>query len=110
MGCETCKNDMTEEAKAVRAAQDMAQKYKLLCRAVAALVVGFVVMAGCMVWAVTNAQTIANEAVLKALETVAEKMDCSVSGLQKQEYAALDRCAEAWENLAFAQDILKAAQ
>lgn len=72
MGCETCKNDMTEEAKAVRAAQDMAQKYKLLCRAVAALVAGFIVMVGCMVWAVTNAQTIANEAVLKALETVAE--------------------------------------
>lgn len=45
-----------------------------------------------------------------ALETVAEKMDCSVSGLQKQEYTALDGCAEAWENLAFVQEILKAAQ
>lgn len=73
MGCESCKNhDLTEETKAVRGASEMAQRYKLLCGAVVALVVGFVVMAGCMVWAVTNAQRIANEAVLEALETVAE--------------------------------------
>lgn len=74
MSCDGCKNktDLTDETKAIRAASDMAQKYKLLCRAVIALVIGFVVMAGCMVWAVTNAQRIANEAVLEALNTVAE--------------------------------------
>lgn len=74
MSCETCKNktDLTEETKAIRGASEMAQRYKLLCRAVIALVIGFVVMAGCMVWAVTNAQRIANEAVLEALNTVAE--------------------------------------
>lgn len=74
MSCETCKNkpDLTEEAKAVRGASEMAQRYKLLCGAVVALVIGFVVMAGCMVYAVTNAQRIANDAVLEALYTVAE--------------------------------------
>lgn len=50
----------------------MAQRYKLLCACVVALVIGFVVMAGCMVWAVTNAQRIANEAVLEALYAMAE--------------------------------------
>lgn len=74
MSCEGCKNktDLTEETKAIRGASEMAQRYKMLCRAVIALVVGFVVMAGCMVWAVTNAQRIANEAILEALNTVAE--------------------------------------
>lgn len=74
MSCENCKNktDLTDETKAIRAASDMAQKYKMLCRSMIALVIGFVVMAGCMVWAVKNAQKIANEAVLEALNTVAE--------------------------------------
>lgn len=74
MECKTCKNksELTEEAKAVRVAQDMAQRYRLLCGAVIALVIGFVVMAACMVYAVTNAQQIANEAVLEALYTVSE--------------------------------------
>lgn len=74
MSCETCKSktNLTEETKAIRGAAEMAQKYKLLCRAVIALVIGFVVMAGCMVWAVVNAQKIANDAVLEALNTVAE--------------------------------------
>lgn len=74
MACNDCekKDNLTEEARAVRGASEMAQKYKLLCRAVIALVIGFVVMAGCMVWAVVNAQQIANDAVLEALNTVAE--------------------------------------
>lgn len=74
MGCDKCdKNStLTEEAKAVRGAAEMAQRYKLLSRAVMALVLGFVVMAGCMVWAVTNAQRIANEAVLEALYAMAD--------------------------------------
>lgn len=75
MSCETCKNkkeNLTEETKAIRGASEMAQRYKLLCGAVVALVIGFVVMAGCMVYAVTNAQRIANEAVLEALYAVSE--------------------------------------
>lgn len=74
MSCEACekKTDLTEETKAVKAASELQQRYKLLCASVVALVVGFVIMAGCMVWAVTNAQSIANEAVLQALYTVAE--------------------------------------
>lgn len=74
MGCNNCeKNDtLTEEARAVRGASEMAQRYKLLCGAVIALVIGFVIIAGCMVYAVTNAQRIANEAVLEALYTVSE--------------------------------------
>lgn len=74
MSCETCKSktDLSEETTAIRAASDMAQKYKMLYRAVIVLVLGFVIMAGCMVYAVTNAQRIANEAVLEALYTVAE--------------------------------------
>lgn len=73
MSCESCKHDnLTDEAKAVRAAQEMAQRYKFLCRAVAALVVGFAIMTGCMVWAIVNAQQIANDAVMAALNTVAE--------------------------------------
>lgn len=74
MACNNCekKDALTEEAKAVRGASEMAQRYKLLCRAVIALVIGFVVMAGCMVWAIVNAQQIANDAVLEALYTVAD--------------------------------------
>lgn len=74
MSCETCKNKekVVDEATAVRAAADVAQKYKLLSRAVVALAIGFFLMVGCCVWAVTNAQRIANEAVLQALYTVAE--------------------------------------
>lgn len=75
MSCETCKNkseNLTEETKAIRGASEMAQRYKLLCGAVVALVIGFVVMTGCMVYAVTNAQRIANEAVLEALYAVSE--------------------------------------
>lgn len=72
MSCENCKSGMTEEAKAVRVAAEMAQKYRLMCAAVIALAVSFIVMVLCVIWAITNAQSIANEAVLTALETVAE--------------------------------------
>ena len=50
----------------------MAQKYRVLVRAVIALAFGFFVMVGCCIWAVVNAQTIANDAVLQALKTVGE--------------------------------------
>lgn len=75
MSCQNCKSkdtSLAEETEAIRGASEMAQRYKLLCRAVIALVVGFVVMAGCMVWTVTNAQQIANDAILNALYTVSE--------------------------------------
>lgn len=74
MSCGNCKNnsDLSEETKAIRGASEMAQRYKMLCAAVIALVIGFVVMAGCMVYAVTNAQRIANEAVLEALYAMAD--------------------------------------
>lgn len=43
-------------------------------------------------------------------EEAAEEMFCTVNGLQKWEYAALEKCRRAWEKLAFAQEILKTAQ
>lgn len=45
---------------------------KRLWCAVLALALAFAIMAGCMVWTVQNAQRVANEAMLNALNTVAE--------------------------------------
>lgn len=72
MACDNGKHDVVDETTAIRAAAEVAQKYKLLVRAVIALAFGFFVMVGCCIWAVVNAQTIANEAVLQALKTVGE--------------------------------------
>ena len=72
MACDNCKHDVVDETTAIRAAAEVAQKYKLLVRAVIALAFGFFVMVGCCIWAVVNAQTIANEAMIEALNTVAE--------------------------------------
>lgn len=72
------KENLTEETKAIRGASEMAQRYKLLCRAVVALVIGFVVMAGCMVYAVTNAQRIANDAAVEAIQSAQETMNEAV--------------------------------
>lgn len=66
------KTDIVEETAAIKAAAEVAQKYRILCRAVIALAFGFFVMVGCCIWAVVNAQTIANDAVLQALKTVGE--------------------------------------
>ena len=66
------KTDIVEETTAIKAAAEVAQKYRILCRAVIALAFGFFVMVGCYIWAVVNAQTIANDAVLQALKTVGE--------------------------------------
>ena len=66
------KTDIVEETTAIKAATEVAQKYRILCRAVIALAFGFFVMVGCCIWAVVNAQTIANEAVLDALMAVSE--------------------------------------
>lgn len=81
MSCQNCKSNGTslvEETEAIRGASEMAQRYKLLCRAVIALVVGFVVMAGCMVWTVTNAQQIANDAAVEAIQSAQETMNEAV--------------------------------
>ena len=43
-------------------------------------------------------------------EETAEEMCCTVNGLQKWEKAALTKCSEAWKNIIFVQEILKAAQ
>lgn len=66
------KSDIVEETRAIRGAAEMAQKYRILVRAVIALAFGFFIMVGCCIWAVVNAQTIANDAVLQALKTVGE--------------------------------------
>lgn len=73
------KTDITEETRAIRGAAEIAQKYKLLFRSMIALVIAFMVMAGCFVWALVtikevanNAQNIANKAMIEALNTVAE--------------------------------------
>lgn len=66
------KTDIVEETRAIRGAAEMAQKYRILVRAVIALAFGFFIMVGCCIWAVVNAQTIANEAMIEALNTVAE--------------------------------------
>ena len=66
------KTDITEETRAIRGAAEMAQKYRILVRAVIALAFGFFIMVGCCIWAVVNAQTIANNAMLDALMAVSE--------------------------------------
>lgn len=77
MGCDNCKKpNTTEETVAVKAASEITQVYdrqnKRLWVALLACVACLVIMAGCMVWTVTNAQSLANEAVLNALNSVAE--------------------------------------
>lgn len=72
MACDNCKHDVVDETTAIRAAAEVAQKYRILCRAVIALAFGFFIMVGCCIWATVNAQTIANDAVLQALKTVGE--------------------------------------
>lgn len=78
MSCETCKGhtDLTEETKAVKRASEITQVYdrqnRRLWIAVIVLATSMIVMAGCMVWAVTNAQKLVNDAMWNALNTVAE--------------------------------------
>lgn len=79
MSCENCKNEkdaVVGAAKESRLMADMVQAYdrqnKRLWACLMALCAAFVIFAGCVVWAIQNAQSVANEAVLNALETVAE--------------------------------------
>lgn len=76
MSCETCKSDVAEAARSGRLMSDMVQSYDRQNRRLWIMVLAqtaiIVVMAFCMFWAVQNIQRIANEAVLNALNTVAE--------------------------------------
>ena len=78
MSCETCKGhtDLSEETKAVKKAAEIANVYdrqnRRLWIAIIVLAASMIVMAGCMVWAVTNAQRLANDAMWNALNTVAD--------------------------------------
>lgn len=93
MSCETCRSketDVTKEAaKSSRIMSDMVQAYdrqnRRLWVAVLALAACLMITAGCMIWAVSNAQRLANEAVLNALETVAEMEVITETTTQKVE-------------------------
>lgn len=74
--------NVTEEIKAIRIVSDMTQAYdrhlKRMWAAVISLAACVVVMACCMVWAVSNAQTIANEAVQNAIVQSQKTMNDAV--------------------------------
>ena len=80
MGCESCRNHEAEDiagaTKEARLMSDMVQAYdrqnRRLWVTVLALAGTLAITAGCMVWAVLNAQNLANEAMLNALNSVAE--------------------------------------
>lgn len=70
------KNLIQESVQVARLMNDILAQHerenKRLWMAVITLALCVVVMAGCMVWAVLNVQNVANEAMLNALNTVAE--------------------------------------
>lgn len=80
MACTKCKieekKDVDSAAASARIMADMVEKYdrqnKRLWVTVLALAGAFLISASCAVWAVVNAQRIANEAMLEALNSVAE--------------------------------------
>lgn len=79
MSCANCKSEkeaVTGATKEARLMSDMVQAYdrqnKRLWVCLMALCAASVIFSGCVVWAIQNAQSVANEAVLNALETVAE--------------------------------------
>lgn len=43
----------------------------------------------------------------KTQEKIAEEMGCSVNGLQKIEYRAIEKCCEVWDKLYFVQEMLR---
>lgn len=70
------KEALKQASESARIMADMMQCHerenKRLWCAVLALAAAFAIMAGCMVWAVANAQKVANEAMKSALDSVAE--------------------------------------
>lgn len=70
-------NEVVQKAtESARLMSDMVQTYdrqnRRLWIAVLSLAAALMVTAGCMIWTVCNAQRLANEAMLNALNTVAE--------------------------------------
>lgn len=82
MSCESCKKDHEQaelSAADARIVAEMTAKQDRTMRVVLGLWIATVaIMAAALVWTVNNVQHIANEAVLTALETVAE-MDVSTT-------------------------------
>lgn len=76
MGCESCKGDREQvhmTAETARVVADMTAKQDRTMKVVLGLWVATVlIMAAAFMWTVSNIQRVANEAVLTALETVAE--------------------------------------
>ena len=79
MACADCKNEKNEvevSAQTARIVADMNRgrdrRFTMLFVGGVVSVIAILVMAACMVWTVNNAQKIANEAMLNALNTVAE--------------------------------------
>lgn len=70
------KKAVEESAMVGRIMSDMLQQHerenKRLWATVIALIVALVIMAGCMIWAVINVQTVANNALENAFENIAE--------------------------------------
>lgn len=70
------KDALKQASETSRIMADMMQYHerenKRLWCAVLALAAAFAIMAGCMVWTVVNAQKVANEAMMNALNAVAE--------------------------------------
>lgn len=76
MSCENCKKDHESvklSAETARVVADMTAKQDRTMKIVLSLwVATVVIMAVALIWTVSNVQRVANEAVLTALETVAE--------------------------------------
>lgn len=76
MNCENCKKDHESvklSAETARVVADMTAKQDRTMKIVLSLwVATVVIMAAALIWTVSNVQRVANEAVLTALETVAE--------------------------------------
>lgn len=84
MSCKDCnhvnlddvKNEVGDAVKSSRLMSDMVQSYdrqnKRLWAAILALAISIVIMAVCSIWAVTNAQSLMNDAMYDALQAVAE--------------------------------------
>lgn len=70
------KHSIDQAVSDARLMAEIVQKYEhqnnRLFAVLLASVCSLLVLAGCMVWAIINAQTIANDAMLNALNTVAE--------------------------------------
>lgn len=76
MSCENCKKDHESvklSAETARVVADMTAKQDRTMKIVLSLwVATIVIMAAALIWTVSNVQRVANEAVLTALETVAD--------------------------------------